>query len=223
MKQSKLMMILVAVFGLLCVIFAVFFFSGDRTSPIIHFSSAEITYRQGDPESVLLSDVQATDNKDGDITDQVVIDKLVPIDTKNKAMVHYVVMDRSGNIGTASRTISYYEEEKTVSTEPVLSPKPSPTPTPVPPSSSPNPVNPTVPVLTMVAKSVEIGRDEEPYLLDYVKSISDDTDTKEDLYQAVSIVGEVEFGIPGTYELTYYVTDSSGNDSLPQRLSVIVK
>ena len=49
--------------------------------------------------------------------------------------------------------------------------------------------------------------------LSYVSDIQDDVDATNTLYRQIQIEGSVDSGVPGTYELTYYVVDSSGNES----------
>ena len=50
----------------------------DRTAPVITVSDKKISYTAGDPYDQLLEGVTATDNKDGDLTDEVFVDRVVP-------------------------------------------------------------------------------------------------------------------------------------------------
>lgn len=59
--------------------------------------------------------------------------------------------------------------------------------------------------------------------LSYVKDIQDDVDTTSDLFKKIQITGDVNTGVAGTYELTYYVVDSNGNSSNGAVLTVVVK
>ena len=59
--------------------------------------------------------------------------------------------------------------------------------------------------------------------LSYVKDIQDDTESTSDLFKRIQITGDVNTAAPGTYELTYYVVDNSGNSSNGAVLTIVVK
>ncbi len=59
--------------------------------------------------------------------------------------------------------------------------------------------------------------------LSYVADIQDDTDETNKLYRQIQIEGNVDIYTPGTYELTYYVVDSNGNESNRAVLTVEVQ
>lgn len=59
--------------------------------------------------------------------------------------------------------------------------------------------------------------------LSYVADIQDDTDETNRLYRQIQIEGNVDIHTPGTYELTYYVVDSNGNESNRAVLTVEVQ
>ena len=44
-----------------------------------------------------------------------------------------------------------------------------------------------------------------------------------DLFKRIQITGDVNTAAPGTYELTYYVVDNSGNSSNGAVLTIVVK
>ena len=83
--------------------------SQDKTAPVITIEDKdkEITYRDGDDYEELLSDVTARDNRDGDVTDQIFIDSIKVASDGNRAIVQYAVIDKSNNVGTATRIINY--------------------------------------------------------------------------------------------------------------------
>lgn len=79
----------------------------DRTAPEIKVDDSEkMTYTEGEDYEKLLKGVTAQDDKDGDLTDQVFVDKVVPV-SKKKAVVYYGVTDKANNVGTASREVTY--------------------------------------------------------------------------------------------------------------------
>jgi lipopolysaccharide export LptBFGC system permease protein LptF len=59
--------------------------------------------------------------------------------------------------------------------------------------------------------------------LSYVSDIQDDVDSTYDLYRKIQIEGSVDVNTPGTYEVTYYVVDTTGNVSNGAVLTVVVQ
>ena len=79
----------------------------DHTPPVITCASDVITVSVSDPQEALLSGVSALDNRDGDLTGQVLVQSVSALITNNTAKVTYIVFDRSNNMATASRTVQY--------------------------------------------------------------------------------------------------------------------
>ncbi len=85
----------------------------DRVAPVIGFSAeGEIQASIHVSNAELLKDVYATDNKDGDISNQIIVKNISPLITADTAKVYYVVFDKANNMGTASRIIRYTDYEK---------------------------------------------------------------------------------------------------------------
>ena len=92
---------------------AVFFMAGsafmiaekDTKAPIIAFSDETVTMREGDPESVLYSNMIVSDDRDGDIRDQLSVVSFVYSGDGKTADVTYAAADSSGNRATASQRI----------------------------------------------------------------------------------------------------------------------
>lgn len=83
----------------------------DRTAPEIKVDQSEkIAYTEGEDYEKLLEGVMAQDNKDGDLTSEVFVEKVVPVSRK-KAVVYYGVTDKAKNVGTASREVTYQAAE----------------------------------------------------------------------------------------------------------------
>jgi hypothetical protein len=78
----------------------------DRTAPEIIFFDSELVYTQGMDESALMTSVSAYDNRDGDVTDRIVVEKIVENPAENAAVVYYAVSDTAGNVAKASRHFS---------------------------------------------------------------------------------------------------------------------
>ena len=83
----------------------------DRTAPEIKVDQSEkIAYTEGEDYGKLLEGVTAQDDKDGDLTSEVFVEKVVAV-SKKKAVVYYGVTDKAKNVGTASREVTYQAAE----------------------------------------------------------------------------------------------------------------
>lgn len=83
----------------------------DRTPPqIVVDTKEEVSYKDGDSYEALFKGVTAKDNRDGDLTDQIFIDRIISLNEK-KAVVYYGVTDKANNVGTAKRKITYSEAD----------------------------------------------------------------------------------------------------------------
>ena len=56
-----------------------------------------------------------------------------------------------------------------------------------------------------------------------MEEISDDADDRNSLFRNIQVEGEVDVSAEGTYELTYFVVDSDGNNSNAAQLKVTVR
>ena len=79
----------------------------DRTDPVITVSEGALTYTEGEGTEGLLTGVTASDKEDGDLTKNIFVEKVVPI-SENKAIVYYGVLDKSQNVGTATKEVEYF-------------------------------------------------------------------------------------------------------------------
>ena len=75
----------------------------DRKPPVISFSGNDLIYYSGIDNEKLLQGVSAADAKDGDVTDRIVVEKIVQNKNENRAVVYYAVTDLDGNAAKASR------------------------------------------------------------------------------------------------------------------------
>jgi hypothetical protein len=57
----------------------------------------------------------------------------------------------------------------------------------------------------------------------YIASVSDDTDSETTLWQHINVSGKPDMNTPGTYQVTYTVSDKSGNTSNSAVLNVTVQ
>lgn len=80
-----------------------FFYQGeDRNAPVISFEEAELTYQEGMDETALLEGVSAADDRDGDVTGALIVEKISETSDGN-VIVTYAVMDSSNNVAKRSR------------------------------------------------------------------------------------------------------------------------
>ena len=82
---------------------------------------------------------------------------------------------------------------------------------------------PEAPKLYLTVDEVTIDRGTNFNRLSYVEDIVDDVDSRESLYRNIMIDNDVDTWTAGTYTLTYYCEDSSGNRSNDAVLTVTVR
>lgn len=82
----------------------------DRKPPVISFSGNDLIYYSGIDNEKLLQGVGAVGAKDGDVTDRIVVEKIVQNKNENRAIVYYAVTDLDGNAAKASRVFEAVNE-----------------------------------------------------------------------------------------------------------------
>lgn len=232
MKQRLVMLALAAGCIVLAVAGALVYLGQDRKAPEITVEDTEISYTEGGDYEELLEGVTAEDNIDGDLTDQVFVDKIIQTG-EDTGIVYYGVMDKHHNVGTARRTITYHlsengdeavteqteeaegEEEEAVGQEQAAQTEPKEEET-----LQPDGTRPAL-ALTATETTIAVGTAFDP--MSVVKDAVDDVDTKDSLYQRTSANGTYDTNVPGTYTIQYFVTDSSGNTSDPQNFTLKVQ
>lgn len=115
MRQDKVIGAILAVMSVvLIVVCAVLYIGMDRVAPTIEFQASSFDYMEGMGQSELLYGVSAYDGNDGDVTDRIVIEKVIENKENNTVVVFYAVSDKAGNAAKASRVFDavYMEEEK---------------------------------------------------------------------------------------------------------------
>lgn len=220
----------------------------DRTAPVITVSDKKISYTAGDPYDQLLEGVTATDNKDGDLTDEVFVDRVVPT-SKKKAVVYYGVMDKSNNVGTARKTVTYHGENNMGSDAEDIAPADNAdAENATQPDQSADQeqkdadkqqadqqadqpdattddlkANGEKPAMSLTATSETIARGSNFNATSMVKDVVDDKDDRDTLFRQLHVDGTYDTTKSGTYELTYYVQDSDGNTSDPITFTLTVQ
>lgn len=79
----------------------------DHTPPVISMDEPIITVSVKDGNEALLAGVTAMDDRDGDVSTNVMVNNVSQLTGANTAQVSYTVFDSSDNMGTASRTVCY--------------------------------------------------------------------------------------------------------------------
>lgn len=79
----------------------------DSSGPYFNNNDDMITVSIADPESVLLEGITATDKKDGDVTDSILVEKLSGLYDSNKRTVTYVAFDSDDHISKMERELQY--------------------------------------------------------------------------------------------------------------------
>lgn len=108
---------IVTVFFVLTVVcFGVFMyyenFVIDSVPPVITSSLDFLECSVDADEKELMSELVAYDNKDGDLTDAIMIESISQLISKDTARVTYIVFDSSNNLGRYTRNVKYTDYEK---------------------------------------------------------------------------------------------------------------
>lgn len=203
------------------------YMSKDRVGPEIFFTSAKATEITSDmTEEELLEGVEAEDAVDGDVSSSLKIEAAYSKNEGQEVSVIYVAKDNSNNVTKTEYTMTVAGYATTGDADGY---------------SSEDYGNLTLEEqarLTQEAKIDELS-DEAPriYLTDYylelplsadfdslsyVADVQDDLDDADSLWRSVQVDGVVNTYMTGTYTLSYYVTDTSGNVSNIAELTVVV-
>ena len=82
-------------------------YTRDKTPPTITDNLGPISISVADPTEALMQGLTATDNRDGDLTDKMIVERISRFFEKGVVNVDYVVFDQAGNIGRYTRTVTY--------------------------------------------------------------------------------------------------------------------
>ena len=215
----------------------------DRNGPEISVPQEEITYVAGTDTSALLNGVTAQDDRDGDVTDTVTIESIIPNANQTGASVVYVAKDSKNNVTKETRTILYSTDanqaaaqaaaeqvaaDQAAAEQAAQGDAAGESAQTTDDGAAQNEaaiaaLSAESPRIYLTQYSVELERGAELNELSYVQDISDDEDSRDELYQGIRISGEVDTNTPGEYTLEYHVVDSDGNNSNAAQLRVTVK
>lgn len=110
MKKRNLVLLV-----LICLCMAVFFgyraydrAHTDSVPPVIQVVPEPMEVSVNSPKGMLLQDVTAQDDMNGDVTSSVVLENIQLLDDKGKISVGYAAFDQSGNVAKIRREAQYY-------------------------------------------------------------------------------------------------------------------
>ena len=79
----------------------------DKTPPQISISEEALQVSVSDPKSALLQGITAKDDRDGDVTGSLVVERISMVDHSGTIEVTLAAFDHSGNVAKATRTAQY--------------------------------------------------------------------------------------------------------------------
>ena len=94
----------------------------DNSRPVITLDSDYITISVEDGQPALLQGVSAWDDRDGDLSGEVIVSGVSKLINNNTAKVSYMVFDKAGNMGSATRYVRYsdYHRPRFMLTRPLV-------------------------------------------------------------------------------------------------------
>lgn len=219
--MKKIITVLLAI---LCVLLGTAFYwlktQDDVNGPVISFPEEPVLYEAGADTAFLLEGVTAIDEEDGDVSDTLVVDSVIPMQNETTATILYYARDKSNNVSRASRVVDYMPEGgvlwllETEETEPE---------TEAVTEEETEYLPPECPRITLITDQDTVSYVDTSILLAYVKNITDDVDGPDWLYTQIHIDGMHDISGPGVYELYYSVVDRDGNFSNRAKLMLTVQ
>ena len=87
--------------------FQYYYNKDDNTAPVITFDSDMIKVKADASDEDLLEGVTASDQEDGDLTDDILIDSISAFNSEEERTITYVVFDKDNKSTSASRKLKY--------------------------------------------------------------------------------------------------------------------
>ena len=249
MEAKKIVAVVGAIDVVLLVVCLVLYLGKDRKGPEIFFDEEEqIEYAEGMDEALLLEGVTAVDEKDGDVSDSLLVEKVAGTNGK-EVIVTYVARDGANNVGKASRAFTVVGsygggdilpvEEEAFETGDISVTEDT---TEIELESNAEgssgdeerqdenqgegnnegePAGPN-PVLVLNADVIETKKGVAPNWNEVIETMSDDKDDYNTLYNNLKLEGQVKLNEAGEYPVTLYTVDTDGNKSEVRSLVVRV-
>ena len=224
--------------GILCMAFsatAVFLVvDRDKTGPVIAVpEDGSLTYVAGEDKKILLEGVTASDSEDGDVSDTLMIESIRP--NGDRAVVTYTAVDHSHNASKASCVVNYQtetEEEETIAGEKRLADSEDEAEELQENSETKAQKDVEDAIADLPKESPRFRLSQHEVMLavgevfdysQYISDITDDKDSREQLYGRIRLQGKVDTSKAGIYEISYFVVDSDKNQSNVEVLTVKVE
>lgn len=86
--------------------------STDMTAPEITVDTQQLQVSVSDPKTALLQGVSAKDDRDGSVTDSLVVESVRLADHSGRATVTYAAFDQSGNVAKVQREFQYTDYQR---------------------------------------------------------------------------------------------------------------
>lgn len=173
----------------------------------------------------------ANDNKDGDVTDTLVVKSIIILSSGKEAKITYAAKDRSNNVAIKSIVVPYTgtakpiekpDEEPTTEDE-TTTPEEETTTKQKPEETTPvETVSPDAPVLYLTQTTATFKKGAYIKWVQYVSDIKDDKDDRSSLYRSIMIENYPDVNTPGEYDTYFYCKDSDGNFSPKVSLHIII-
>lgn len=113
MKRNRWIVISIIVINIFIICGCIFLLTKeDNIAPEFRFQTSDYTYLRSDGEELLLQNILAYDNRDGNITERIVIEKIVENQDNSTAVVYYAVSDMAGNVTKVSRIFPMEPSDK---------------------------------------------------------------------------------------------------------------
>ena len=84
----------------------------DTTGPVITVSDELLEISVKDPEEMLMQGITATDDRDGDVTNRMLVESIYGITEDHLTTVTYAAFDRAGNVTKLQRQVRYTDYEE---------------------------------------------------------------------------------------------------------------
>ena len=223
MKKIQKVLYIVIPVAVVLLVCLVLILKKDSIKPEITISGT-IAYDGTQSDEELLKNVVANDNKDGDVTDTLVVKSIIILSSGKEAKITYAAKDRSNNVAIKSIVVPYTgtakpiekpDEEPTTEEETTTKQKPEET-TPV------ETVSPDAPVLYLTQTTATFKKGADIKWVQYVSDIKDDKDDRSSLYRSIMIENYPDVNTPGEYDTYFYCKDSDGNFSPKVSLHIII-
>lgn len=109
MLEKKLLFILSLINIMIAVLGVVLYFRMDRVPPVIRAEGAML-YTKTTTDAEVLSILSAVDETDGDVSNTLVIEKVLPHENENKVWITCGAKDKSNNVAKHTIAISCEED-----------------------------------------------------------------------------------------------------------------